>query len=126
MKKTEFEANGIAFVIVTRDDFRTLCDLAEDRLDQAALDKALAEIDGDEAELLTETDMAELDRLGPVRFWRTRRRMTTAALARQVGISRSYLAEIELGRKDGGFGCMKRIADALGVRLDDLVWTTGS
>jgi hypothetical protein len=68
---------------------------------------------------------AELKRMrkgtSPVRIWRERRRINQRALADAAEIGVSYLAEIEGGKKPGSAIALSRLADALGVRMEDLV-----
>ncbi|RJX40068.1 XRE family transcriptional regulator [Paenibacillus pinisoli] len=42
------------------------------------------------------------------------------AVAERANISRAYYSNVEAGRKDPSFKVMKRIADALDSRVDDL------
>ncbi|MGA8007249.1 MAG: helix-turn-helix transcriptional regulator, partial [Burkholderiales bacterium] len=54
---------------------------------------------------------------------RDRRRalaITQAGLAGTLGISASYLNLIEAGKRNIGGGLLKRIADALGLAVDEL------
>ncbi|HID53411.1 MAG TPA: XRE family transcriptional regulator, partial [Anaerolineae bacterium] len=57
----------------------------------------------------------------PLRLWREYRGLTLQALADRVGISKSYLSQIESGDRNGSIEVMKRIAAALDVSLDELV-----
>ena len=52
---------------------------------------------------------------------RTHRGLTQRALAARMGISRSYLAEIESGKKRGSVTVLRRAAAVLTVDLDMLV-----
>lgn len=56
-----------------------------------------------------------------VRVWREYRGMTAGELAKTAGISQGYLSEIETGKKPGSVDKVKKIANALGVLIDDLV-----
>ena len=56
-----------------------------------------------------------------VRVWREHRGLTASALAAQAGIAQPYLSQIETGKREGTLQTMKKIADALRVKLDDLV-----
>lgn len=56
----------------------------------------------------------------PVKIIRTFRGLTQNELAKESGISRPYLTEIETGKKDGSLRAMKSIAQALGVSVGDL------
>jgi DNA-binding XRE family transcriptional regulator len=51
----------------------------------------------------------------PVKILREHRGMTQAELAKEAGISRPYLTEIETGKKDGSIRAMKALAEALSV-----------
>ncbi len=53
----------------------------------------------------------------PVKILRKHRGMTQVDLARQAGISRPYLTEIETGKKDGSLRAMKALAEVLGVNV---------
>ncbi len=53
----------------------------------------------------------------PIKILRKYRGFTQADLAREAGISRPYLTEIETGKKDGSVRAIKSIAEALGVRV---------
>lgn len=61
-----------------------------------------------------------MDGDNPVRVFREYRGMKAAALAAKIGKSRSYVSEIETGKKPGSVAVLRQIADALGVDLDDL------
>lgn len=66
-------------------------------------------------------DVAEAIALGKdsaIKIIRKFRKMTQDDLAREAGISRPYLTEIETGRKDGSIRALKNIAKALAVSLD--------
>ncbi len=51
----------------------------------------------------------------PVKILREHRGMTQAELAKEAGLSRPYLTEIETGKKDGSIRAMKALAEALSV-----------
>ena len=55
-----------------------------------------------------------------VRVWREMRGMKAADLAKTADLSRSYLSAIERGEKQGSVNALKRLADALGVGIEDL------
>ena len=57
----------------------------------------------------------------PMKVYRTYRGLTQQALAEGMGISRSYLAEIESGKKRGSVRALHRAATMLAVDLDMLV-----
>ena len=55
----------------------------------------------------------------PVRTRREHRGMKAGELADAAGISRSCPSAIENGGKQGSIAALRRIADTLGLRLDD-------
>jgi transcriptional regulator with XRE-family HTH domain len=54
-------------------------------------------------------------------FWRKKRGMTQAALADAAAISQAFLSEIESGQKPGTAATLKKIADVLQLKVDDLL-----
>lgn len=62
-----------------------------------------------------------LDGEAPLRVLREWRGLGQSALARASGVNRVQIADIEAGRKTGSVATLKKLADALGVPLDDLV-----
>jgi len=57
----------------------------------------------------------------PVRVWREHRGLTLTALADKARIGKGYLSQIENGERDGTVETLRKLANALGVDLDDLV-----
>lgn len=57
----------------------------------------------------------------PLVFWRQRAGLTQKALADKVGVSQAYLAQLEASEREGGVKVWAQLAEALGVRIDDLV-----
>lgn len=116
------EMKGETYVLVPKAEFNTMAAALDDKLDARAARRALAELEGREADLLTTQDLARIKKQGPLRFWRDRRAMKAIELADKAGITQPYLSEIETGKKDGGLKVMAKIAAILGVSLDDLVF----
>ncbi|HTS40204.1 MAG TPA: helix-turn-helix transcriptional regulator [Xanthobacteraceae bacterium] len=64
-----------------------------------------------------------LRRLGErVRTMRNRRGMVRKALAQQARVSERYMAQLECGQGNCSIVLLRRIAQALGLRLEDLVY----
>jgi DNA-binding XRE family transcriptional regulator len=57
----------------------------------------------------------------PLAFWRAKRGMTQAALAKAAGTTQPHVADLESGKHGGSLEVMARIAKALKVKVDDLV-----
>jgi transcriptional regulator with XRE-family HTH domain len=47
--------------------------------------------------------------------------LTQAALATRAGISRAYLARLEMGRHDPHLSRLRKLAKALGVKVSELI-----
>lgn len=112
---------GEELAILPRADYERLAELAEDAADADAAIRAHERLASGDDELIP-WEMSKRLRSGenPVRVWREHRGLKAAALAEKAGVSPSYLSQIECGQRDGTFSTMSRIADALGVELDDL------
>lgn len=52
---------------------------------------------------------------------RAERGMTQEALAEKAGLSRSYIARLELGQQDPTLGTLEKLAKALKVTVGELV-----
>jgi len=110
--------SGEEIVILAAADYDRLVEEIEDRRDHALADKALAE----GGEWLTDSEMDELLAAPtPLAFWRKRRSLTQEALAQTVGVSQSYVAQIETGKRTGEIGLYGRLAEALSLKIEDLV-----
>jgi DNA-binding XRE family transcriptional regulator len=98
-------------------------EMQEDIRDYDAAKQAL--MDGEE---LVPSDLtyAILDGTHPVRAWREHRQLTQQKLADAAGISKSYLSQIESGKRKGTATVLIALANALGVDLDDIVNYQGS
>ena len=56
-----------------------------------------------------------------IRDLRRKKGWNQEVLSGLAGIARSHLSEIETGRTDAGVDTLWRIAEALGIRLSDLI-----
>ena len=111
--------NGEKMAILPLSDYEALLDA----IDSA---QALAEagsVARGETETLTSQETAALiDAATPLAFWRLKRAMTQADLAKSVGISQSYVASLEGGARKGDPTLFLRLARALRVPLEQLVF----
>lgn len=57
----------------------------------------------------------------PVRVWREYRGLSATALAARAEVSKTYLSEIETGKKPGSIEAYKGLSRALGVPVDALL-----
>ena len=75
-----------------------------------------------EMEVFTSAEVDELFAAPtPLAFWRNRRGLTQAVLAKRVGISQSYLAGLEKGKRKGDPTHFLKLARALNVPMEALV-----
>jgi transcriptional regulator with XRE-family HTH domain len=56
-----------------------------------------------------------------IRDWRTKRKLTQRQLAELSGVSREYIARIELGQHDPTLSTIEKLAAALGVKVSKLL-----
>ncbi len=98
-------------------------EMLEDIRDYDVAKQALVE--GEEL-VPSELTYAILDGKHPVRAWREHRKLTQEQLAESAGISKSYLSQIESGKRRGTTNVLVALANALGLDLDDVVNFQGS
>jgi ribosome-binding protein aMBF1 (putative translation factor) len=110
---------GDDIVILSRKEYDQLVVAAnEDAADAAVASKAIARHE----ETISEAEVDELlAAKTPLAFWRKKRGMTQAKLAKAAGIAQGFLSEIESGLKTGDITVLQRIAAALEISLLDLV-----
>ena len=106
------------YAVVPDAEFERLCRLAEEAEDVRAYDVAMA----DEGEAVSHEVMRRLvEGESPLRVWREHRGLTQTALAERAGVDKTYISQIEAGRKSASVRVMSRLGAALGVSLDDLI-----
>jgi DNA-binding Xre family transcriptional regulator len=102
----------------------------EDQLDVEAFDRAIAGAARDgavraragaEATIPFDVVSAELEGTRPIAAWRKYRGKTQTQLAAEIGIDRGYLAQLEVGGRDGTADTLARIAKVLGCLIEDLL-----
>ena len=107
-------------VTIPREEYDRLRQAADDLADLSAYDGAKAALAAGEDELVP-ADYAKRLIAGesPLRVWRELRGLSK--LGAVSGVNRVQIADIEAGRGKGSVETVRKLADALGVRLDDLV-----
>jgi DNA-binding XRE family transcriptional regulator len=114
--------SGEEMVVIPRAEYDALLGAAEDFEDALAAERSLARIAAGEVELIPASEVdAYLDASSPLAFWRKKRGLTQAALAKEVGVTQAYLSEIESGKKEARVGVLKELARVLNVTVDELV-----
>ncbi len=113
---------GEDIVLVPLAEYERLRELAEDAHDSLIVERALAELAGGGVELISHADVsALLAAPSPLAFWRKRRGLTQAALAKTTKISQAYLAQIERGTRKGDVALYQSLAEALKLDVEDLL-----
>jgi DNA-binding XRE family transcriptional regulator len=94
----------------------------EDMRDALVHQRAMADYRAGRDEGLT---LEEVDALlaapTPLAFWRAKRGVTQAALAKAAGTTQPHIADLESGKHGGSLEIMARIAAALNLSVDRLV-----
>ena len=109
-------------VTIPKAEYRRLCTAEGDLADIRAALAVQARIDAGTEEFLPATIADRLiDGESPLRVWREHRGLSQSALARAAAASRVQIVEIEAGRRTGSVHTLRRLADALGIGLDDIV-----
>lgn len=109
------------YAVIPFEMYLRLVEDAEMLADVRDYDAALQAIDKGEELIPAEVVYALLDGGNPIRVWREHRGLSQTELAGKVGISSSYLSQLESGKRDGTTEVLAAIATALNLTLDDLV-----
>lgn len=119
MSRVQFivSPSGEKLAVLPEHEYEALLDASN--ATEAAVALAIARGD---REMLSSAEVdAFLDAPTPLFFWRGKRMLTQAVLAQSVGISQSYLAGLEKGKRKGDPALFLRLARALNVPMEALV-----
>jgi len=105
-------------VVLSREDYDALIDAKEMLEDILAYDKAV--VDKDDS-LPHEFLVRLIDGESSLAVFREWRGMNQTQLAAASGVNRVQISDIEAERKTGSVATLKKLADALGSTIDDLV-----
>ena len=106
------------FAVIPWDEYERLRDAAEMDADVRSYDEALAR---DDEYFPVEVVDRLLAHENPIKVYREYRGLTQQRLAQSAGIGKSYLSQIESGKRGGSSKVLRAIAKALDVDLDDVV-----
>lgn len=106
------------FAVIPWDEYERLRDAAEMDADVRLYDDALAR---DDEYFPIEVVDRLLANENPIKVYREYRGLTQQRLAQSAGIGKSYLSQIESGKRGGSSKVLRAIAKALDVDLDDVV-----
>lgn len=124
MNKPQFikAMSGETLVVLSEEEYEALLDAA----DAAHARQTMEAIRRGEMPVLSSEEVdAFLMHPTPLPFWRGKKGLTQAALAKSVGISQSYLAGLEKGKRKGDPALFLRLARALDVPMEALVAEEG-
>ena len=115
------EIGGQKMAMLPIADYERLLDIAEDKADAlAAMDAERRRADGEEylpSEMVDRIIAGE----SALRVWRKHRGLTLEQLASMVGIGKSFLSQIENGKRRGSLAVWRALAEALNVSADDIL-----
>ena len=117
MNKPQFirSSSGETLVVLPEDEYEALRDAAH-------AGQAMEAVRRGQMPTLSSAEVDEFLRYAtPLAFWRGKRKLTQAVLAQRVGISQSYLAGLEKGKRKGDPALFLRLARALDVPMEALV-----
>jgi DNA-binding XRE family transcriptional regulator len=113
--QTTISASGERLVTMTAEEYQDLIDARDaEAAMRAVAAGTLQTLSGDEVD-------AYLAAATPLAFWRRHRGFTQADMARLVGVSQPYLAQLENGQREGSVSVYQRLAHRLGLSVDELL-----
>lgn len=116
------ERDGVPeWAVVPYDEYERLVQAAEALAELRAYDEAKQRVADGEELIPSTVTFALLDGENPIRVWRTYRKFTLQELSDKAGISKPYLSQLESGKRIGSTDVLRRIAEQLGIAVDDLL-----
>lgn len=115
------EIAGQKMAVLPIGDYERLLDLAEDRADILAAERAEERRLAGEEYVPADLVNRILDGENPLRVWRQYRGLTLEQLAKSTELSISYLSDLERGKRQGKGALWRRLADALNVAVEDVL-----
>ena len=113
------------YAVVPYEQWLRLQELAEAAHDIQAAREALRELETGEDEYIPSSVVVRLtEGEPPLRVWREFRGLTQTQLAEKAGVTQGAIAQIESGKRKGSIEMLQRLAHALNVDLEDLLWAS--
>jgi DNA-binding XRE family transcriptional regulator len=110
------------YAVLPYADYQRLLEQAEMLEDVEAYDNARADLASGKEELIPSNVALSLVRGdNPIRVWREYRKLTQIQLAKEAGITDSFLSQIEAGKRKASVGVLSAIASALKLDVDDIL-----
>ena len=109
-------------VTIPKDEYLRLKSIEEDMSDLRSATEILERIKAGTEELIPSNVVDQLlNGDAPLTVWREYRGLSQSELARQSGVNRIQIIDIESGRKTGSVATLRKLATALRVDIEDLV-----
>ncbi len=105
-------------ITIPKSDYVALVAAKEELEDIEAFDRAMKD---DSESVPHEYVVRLIDGESPLSVFRDWRGFSQSELARVSGVNRVQIVDIESGRKTGSVATLKKLADALGILIDDLI-----
>ncbi len=117
------EKNGKPeWAVIPFQEYKKIQEALEDADDIKEIEENLKAIsDGSEMTVPGEVTFAILDGTNPIRAWREYRKIKMSDLSNKVGISSSYLSQIENGKRNPTIDTLRSIAKELEIDIDMLI-----
>ena len=110
------------WAVIPFQDYKKIQEALEDAEDIKEIEEHLKAIsEGNEITVPGEVTFAILDGTSPIRAWREYRQIKMNELSEKVGISSSYLSQIENGKRNPTIDTLKSIAKELEIDIDMLI-----
>lgn len=109
------------FAVLAFDDYQALLNAQEELNDIKESSQIKADItSGQEETIPAEIVNRLLNDENPIKVWREYRNIDQVEMANKLGITPSFLSQIETGKKTGSIKTRRKIADFLNLDLDDI------
>jgi len=117
------EKNGKPeWVVIPYGEFIKIQEILEDAEDIKDIEENLKAIEENREIIIPgEVTFAIIDGTHPIRAWREYKNMRINELAKKIGISGSYLSQIENGKRNPTIETLKNIASALDIEPEMLI-----
>ena len=113
--QTTISPDGQRLVTMTAEEYQDLIDARD-------AEAAMRAIAAGTLQTLSDADVdAYLAAVTPLAFWRKHRGFTQTDMAREIGVSQPYLAQLENGQREGSVSIYRRLAKSLGLSVDELL-----
>lgn len=113
--------SGERMVVLPEAEYDAILEALEDAEDLLAVQDFRKRLEAGEEEFVP-AEFADriIDGESPIRVYRELRGLSAKDLAEKAGIAQAYLSQLETGKREGPVATLKKIAQVLGVSIDDI------